>query len=377
MIIVTFVMLGFANLEKPLSGWKELWHSGDLAVFQGLPMLFRARIIHPSEIYKSSGGGHLKLGLPTPQPAAKRNPATSLSSANSLTSVSDPANSKLAFQNYIQHLADSLQAEISVAFRDLETGQEIFFHERRMMHAASTMKVPVMIEVFRQAEKGKFGLDDSVTVKNQFASIVDGSLYRLDISDDSDSSVYRALGQKMPIRQLVEQMITVSSNLAANLLIELVGAENVTATLRELGVKNMQVRRGVEDIKAYQRGWNNQTDAFDMMLTLQMIAEKQAPLSGAACDSMLAILQRQKFRDAIPAGLPEGTVVGNKTGSITKIAHDGAIVFPKPAFEKKPTTARKPYVLVVLTKGIQEEKSANRIIAAISRKIYLGLMASL
>jgi beta-lactamase class A len=189
--------------------------------------------------------------------------------------------------------------------------------------------------------------------------------------------IYNAIGKKMTIRQLVEQMITVSSNLATNLLIELVGAENVTATLRELGIQNMQVRRGVEDIKAYQRGWNNQTDAFDLMLTLQMIAEKQAPLSGAACDSMLAILQRQKFRDAIPAGLPAGTVVGNKTGSITKIAHDAAIVFPKSEFDKKPTAARKPYVLVVLTRGLQEEKSANRIIAAISRKIYLGLMASL
>jgi beta-lactamase class A len=368
-IIVTFVILGIAS-------WNEWWHSGHSGAFQDLPISFSVWIIHASAIYKSSGGGSLKLGLPTPPPAAKRNPATPFSSANSLTSASPPSNSKLAFQNYLQHLADSLQAEISVAFRDLETGREFLFHERRMMHAASTMKVPVMIEVFRQAEKGKFGLDDSLTIKNQFTSIVDGSPYHLNAVDDSDSLIYNAIGKKMAIRQLVEQMITVSSNLAANLLIELVGAENVTATLRELGIKNMQVRRGVEDIKAYQRGWNNQTDAFDLMLTLQRIAEKQV-VSPAACDSMLAILQRQKFRDAIPAGLPEGTVVGNKTGSITKITHDAAIVFPKPEFDKKPTTARKPYVLVVLTRGIQEEKSANRIIAAISRKIYLGLMASL
>jgi len=369
-IIVTFVILGIAS-------WNELWHSGDLAVFQGLPILFRTRIIHPSAIYKSSGGGHLKLGLPTPPAIATGKPATPLSSANNSISASQPSNFKLDLQNYLQHLADSLQAEIGVAFRDLETGQEIFFHERRMMHAASTMKVPVMIEVFRQAEKGKFGLDDSVTIKNQFVSIVDGSPYHLDVGDDSDSLLYGAIGKKMAIRQLVEQMITVSSNLAANLLIELVGAENVTATLRELGIKNMQVRRGVEDIKAYQRGWNNQTDAFDMMLTLQMIAEKRAPLSGAACDSMLAILRRQKFREGIPAGLPSGTGVGNKTGSITAIAHDCAIVFPRFELEKNPNTARKPYVLVVLTKGIQEEKSANRIIAAISRKIYPGLMTSL
>ena len=164
-----------------------------------------------------------------------------------------------------------------------------------------------------------------------------------------------------------------SSNLATNILIELAGAENVMATLHDLGAKNMQVRRGVEDTKAYQRGLNNQTDAFDLMLTLQAIAEKRAA-SPTACDSMLAILQRQKFREGIPAGLPNGVVVANKTGWITGITHDGAIVFPeKQVSSDKP---RQPYVLVVLTKGIQEEKSANRVIAAISSKIYSALRSA-
>jgi beta-lactamase class A len=284
---------------------------------------------------------------------------------------------KTSLQHFIQNLADSLHAEIGVAFRDLETGKEFFFNERKMMHAASTMKVPVMIEVFRQAEMGKFHLDDSVAVKNQFNSIVDGSSYRLDIGDDSDESIYGAIGKKMTIRQLVEQMITVSSNLATNILIELVGAEKTMATLRELGAKNMQVRRGVEDIKAYRLGLNNQTDAFDMMLALQALAEKRAA-SPTACDRMLAILQRQKFRDGIPAGLPDGMVVANKTGSITAIAHDCAIVFPESreniASQKKSLNTRKPYLLVVLTSGIQEEKTAQRTIAAISQEIYRGLI---
>jgi beta-lactamase class A len=306
--------------------------------------------------------------------AAKRIAAPSLSSANNSITASQLSTS--AWKAYLQHLADSLHAEIGLAFRDLETGEEVFFNERQMMHAASTMKVPVMIEVFRQAEKGKFRLDDSLLVQNEFKSIVDGSLFDLEMGDDSDDSMYRALGKRMTIRHLVEQMITVSSNLATNLLIELVDAKSVMATLHELGIHNMQVRRGVEDGKAYQRGLNNQTDAFDLMLALQAIAEKHAA-SPTACDSMLAILQRQKFRDGIPAGLPAGTMVGNKTGSITRIAHDSAIVFPQFQFDKKPTTARKPYLLVVLTKGIQEEKSAHRVMTEISRKIYDGLMASL
>jgi beta-lactamase class A len=141
----------------------------------------------------------------------------------------------------------------------------------------------------------------------------------------------------------------------------------------------MKVLRGVEDIKAYRLGLNNQTDAFDMLLTLQTIVEKRAA-SLAACDTMLAILKRQKFREKIPAGLPSGTVVANKTGDITRIAHDCAIVFPAlPSDQPSPqlqTTARKPYLLVVLTSGIHDNTQANHIIAEISRKIYQTIIFS-
>jgi len=359
-LILTFVMFGFAS-------WNELWCSG-------LPAQHETRDGNASPVHTSTTGSRPKLDAEMLPQAAKRSSTPILSIENNSLETST---SKLTLRDYIQSLADSLHAEIGVAFRDLETGREFFFNERKMMHAASTMKVPVMIEVFRQAASGKFHLDDSLLVKNEFKSIVDGSPYNLDAGDDGDESIYGAIGGQMTIRQLVEQTITVSSNLAANILIELVGAEKVTATLRELGIRNMQVRRGVEDSKAYQLGLNNQTDAFDLMLALQAIAEKRAPLSWINCDSMFAILQRQKFRDGIPAGLPNGTIVGNKTGSITKIAHDGAIVFPKFELEKKQTITRKPYVLVVLTSGIEEEKSALRVIAAISRNIYQGLILSL
>lgn len=266
----------------------------------------------------------------------------------------------------IQHLADSLHAEISVAFYDLQTGRSFNFHERRLLHAASTMKVPVMIEVFRQAEAGAFSLDDSLLVRNEFKSIVDGSAFSLDMTDDSDDSLYKMIGQparpgRLSIRQLVEAMITVSSNLAANILIDLVGAGNVTTTLRSLGIVNMQVLRGVEDIKAYERGLNNRTDAYDMMLVMRAIVQNKAA-TPASCAQMLEILKRQKFRENIAAGLPAGTVVANKTGSITNIDHDAAIVFPP---------NRQPYVLVVLTHNISDHGQARQAIAEISKRIYL------
>lgn len=120
-------------------------------------------------------------------------------------------------------------------------------NEKIMSHAASTMKTPVMIEVVRQSVQGRFSLDDSLEVRNEFKSIVDGSPYTLDLGDDSDDSMYKRIGGRASIRELIHEMITVSSNLATNILIQLVGAGNVTATMRTLGALDIEVLRGVED----------------------------------------------------------------------------------------------------------------------------------
>lgn len=275
------------------------------------------------------------------------------------------SDSRAAIDHYLKHLSDSLQAEFGVAFRDLETGREYFFNEKKMMHAASTMKVPVMIEVYRQIEAGKFRLEDSVFVRNHFASIVDGSSYSLDLGEDSDEAIYDVIGEKMSIKDLVHQMITVSSNLATNLLIELVDAKNVMTTLKELGIADMQVLRGVEDIKAFELGRNNRTHAYDLMLCLQAIAEHRAA-SPALCQAMIAVLKDQKFRDSIPAGLPEGFIAANKTGSITAINHDAAIVLHP---------NRKPIVLAVLTHKIASHEQARATIAALTQRLFKTLVA--
>jgi beta-lactamase class A len=251
-------------------------------------------------------------------------------------------------------------AEVGLAFKDLESGESLLIRADMMMHAASLMKVPVMIEVFRQAEQGKFQLDEKILVKNEFKSIVDGSPYSLTVTDDSDDDIYQYIGKKLSIKELVHRMITVSSNLATNVLIELVDAPNVMRTLDELGIHNMKVLRGVEDIKAYEKGLNNQTDALSMMQVLLSILEGAAG-SEEACQQMIEILSQQKFRAKIPAGIPEGIRVGNKTGSITRIDHDAAIVFPE---------ERKPYVLVVLTRGIENREDAEGLIAGLSKVIY-------
>jgi beta-lactamase class A len=258
----------------------------------------------------------------------------------------------------IQQLIDASGAEVSVVLRTLDGKDEVLIDPDRKFHAASTMKVPVMIELFRQTDAGQLRLDEPLPIKNEFHSIVDGTVYQLSVGDDSDAEIYKAVGTSLPLRTLCEAMITVSSNFAANLLIERVGAANVRTTVRRLGADGMYVLRGVEDQKAFDQGLNNSTTARALATLMQALAEGKA-VSPAADAEMVAILKRQKFNDAIPAGLPPGTPVAHKTGTITKIHHDAAIVF-----------GPRPYVLVVLVRGIQDQKVSGPLMASISREIW-------
>jgi beta-lactamase class A len=246
----------------------------------------------------------------------------------------------------------------------LATGDTLTIRGDRRFHAASTMKVPVMAEVFRQAQTGRFALDDSLTIRNQFTSIVDTSTYR--IEDDSDSAIYDRLGEQMSIRDLTERMITVSSNLATNMVIELVSPQSVQQLLDNIGAGRMQVRRGVEDLKAYRRGLNNTTTAADLATILTAIASHSL-VSPEACRKMVAILKQQEFNDTIPAGLPDNVEIAHKTGWITEIHHDAAIVYPLNA---------APYVLVVLTEGIPERETSAALHARIAQTVHESLRPS-
>ena len=258
------------------------------------------------------------------------------------------------------------KAVVGVAFHDLQTGDTLFLGAEESFHAASTMKVPVMIELFRRVDAGTLRLDQGIPLVNQFTSIADGSTYSLNASDDSDSLAYTLVGTRVPVAELIEHMITRSSNLATNALIELVGAENANETAHTLGARNIKVLRGVEDTPAFRAGMNNTTTARDLAVLLEAIETGRAA-SRRSCDTMREILARQEFNEEIPAGLPPGTKVAHKTGWITGVLHDAAIVYPP---------NRKPYVLVVLTRDIPDEKVARALIADVSRIVWAHVMSS-
>jgi len=249
-------------------------------------------------------------------------------------------------------------AQVGIVLRTLDGREEWYSRADDSFHAASTMKVPVLIELFHQAKEGKLKLSDTIVVKNEFHSIVDGSTYKLDAADDSEAELYKAEGKTWALSELAELMITVSSNLATNLLIEKLGVENIRAEVHALGADGMNVLRGVEDGKAFQKGLNNTTTARGLAILLTAIAKGKA-VDAESSKQMIAILERQKFNEAIPAGLPPGTRVAHKTGDITKIHHDAAIVF-----------AKRPFVLVVLVRGIADEKESYALAAAIAKELY-------
>ncbi len=250
---------------------------------------------------------------------------------------------------------------IAVAYCDLATGATLLRNEKLSFHAASTVKLPVMVALFGAAANGEIKLREPIAIRNQFTSLADGTTFELDPKDDGDPDLYAAAGQTRPVEELIARMIDKSSNLATNLLVARIGAERVTEAMRALEVYDLVILRGVEDGKALAAGLNNRATANDLMILLRAIAAGKA-VSPAASARMVEILAGQESNEKIPAGLPAGVRVAHKTGDITGVHHDAAIVYPP--------GAAAPYVLVVLTAGFPDQPAADAAIAAISRTVW-------
>ena len=263
--------------------------------------------------------------------------------------------------NRIRQITEAAEGRYAVAFIDVNDPEtNLFIHADEWFHAASTMKTPVMIEVYRQAAEGKFELDDKLTIRNEFTSIADGETYSMDIGRDKGDALYEHLGSELSIRELVYSMIVRSGNLATNIVIEHAGAENVNRTMAETGAEGIRVLRGVEDMAAFRAGLNNEVTARGLAMMYLRLAEGSI-LDEADSDEVISVLMDQHFRDMIPARLPENVKVAHKTGSITGVRHDSGIVYLPDG---------RSYVLVILSKEVPERENANRTGAKISRLVY-------
>lgn len=265
-------------------------------------------------------------------------------------------------RDQITQIADNAGAEaIAVALFDFRHSTEWSFHGDRWFHAASTIKVPVLLGVFGAIDRGRLTEFSRVHIRNRFYSVVDGSPFRIDSGRDSTPDVHQAIGKTMQVRELARHMIVTSSNLATNLLIDIAGVDGIQHTLTDLGLDSgIEFTRGVEDTVAWEQDINNRVTAQGLLSALRMIAEERA-ISRDASRHMLDILHGQEFKRGIPAGLPDDARVAHKTGEISTVAHDAGIVY---------LPDREPYVIVILTEWESSRSGRQDTIARISRAVY-------
>jgi beta-lactamase class A len=230
-------------------------------------------------------------------------------------------------------------------------------------YAASTMKLPLLVAAYRLAERGDLDLDRAVPVHNEHRSAHDGTVFSLDQDDDQDDETWGRLGFDVDLRTLARHAVVRSGNLATDLLLEHVGTAAVAAVLRDAGCSPATVLpRGIGDAAAREHGLDNLVTTADLARVIGGVAARTLA-SRETCAAVEAVLAAQEHRDQVPAGLPDGVYVANKTGWVDGVAHDVALVRPEDG---------APYVLVVCSTADADEETLCAVNASISRAVWLA-----
>ncbi len=249
----------------------------------------------------------------------------------------------------------SIPGITAVYAHDMSLGQAIFSHNATQpFPAASTIKLLIMLTAFQLEDASPGTLHAPVRI------------HRSDLVGGSEFLARAGGGERYSVGELVRPMITVSDNSAANALITHFGFDAINASARRARMRATHLRRHFLDYSAIVRHHENVTTAADMgRLLYQLERGSRESLhtvaSPPACRTMIEILLGQTDRDKIPAGVPSGVPVANKTGEVDGVRNDVAIVDP---------FGDSPYVLTVLTKNVGDYARATSGITHISRAMY-------
>src|SRR5258708_11144513 len=216
---------------------------------------------------------------------------------------------------------------LAVSVYDTASGATLSYQADRWFHAASTIKVAILAGVYAAIHEGRWPAHARLHIRNRFFSAADGSLFRISAERDANAEVHAAIGKMMRVRELAHHMITTSSNLATNLLLDLVGVETVQGVLDHYKIDGIDFPPGVEDDRASPPEITNPTTPSRLMSLLRLF-EPEETFSPEHSREMLDILHLQEFRNGIPGRLPREVRVAHKTGDISTIAHDAGIVYP-------------------------------------------------
>lgn len=256
-------------------------------------------------------------------------------------------------------MAESRPVAYAVAVHDYEDGFRFAINPDRTFHAASTIKVALLLAIGKAIDEGVVRAGDTLHVRNRFLSAIDGTPYRIDAETDGFPQLHKSIGRTAKISDLSEWMIVSSSNLATNLLLDYVGVDYAQKILRDAGVSGVELRRGVDDTKAHEQHHNNEATAAGLVQLFSVL--RGDFLSKPTRDLLINILLQQRFNSMIPAPLPSHASVAHKTGEISTACHDAGIVY---------LPERDPYILAVMTEVAPDKNGRREAIARISGAVF-------
>ncbi|PYV63772.1 MAG: serine hydrolase [Acidobacteria bacterium] len=270
-----------------------------------------------------------------------------LSTASAQTS-SDTATVKqqILWQKLEASIAEvdhNLDGVMGVAIEDLTSGQKYQLRENEVFPQASSIKIAVLAELYRQAQQGKLKLTDLYVVKS------------VDLVEDSPIMNGLTPGvTQITLRDLATMVAAVSDNSAANILIDRVGMENVNSFLDSLGLAHTRLRRKMMDLKAAGEGRENISTPGEMMTLLDAIYRGKV-LNKSLTDDFFKVLSTKK-NSWIPRDLPENLKIADKDGELEGVRNDSGVIFLE----------NRPYILCVMTTYLRRERDGEEAISKIS-----------
>lgn len=241
----------------------------------------------------------------------------------------------------------NLDGVLGLAILDLTSGQTFFLHPDDVFPQASSIKVAVLADLYRQAQDGKLKLNDLYTV--QSSDLVPDSTIMLGLTPGVT---------RITNRDLATMMVAVSDNAATNVLIDHVGMNNVNSLMDQLGLPQTRLRRKMMDIKAAAEGRENISTPREMMTLLESLYRGKV-LNKEMTDDFFKMLSTKK-ESFIPRELPDDLQIANKPGELEGVRNDSGVIFAK----------NRPYILCVMTTYLRNERSGEEAISKISGATY-------
>jgi beta-lactamase class A len=265
----------------------------------------------------------------------------------------------------LRQISDRVTAgTIGVSVYDYLSALSWQFNGDRWFHAASVIKLAILVALYDASDQGRFSLGNRLHVRNRFLSVADGLPFRIDPNRDADSEVHAANGRTMQVRQLARRMIITSSNLATNLLVNLVGVEHARETMARLEIQGVELNRGVEDERAFEQGISNRMTPNGAVALLRAIFAAKG-VSPEASEEMNNLLLDQQVSGTIGPGLPDHVrpiaKIAHKTGEISTVTHDAGAVF---------MPSRPPYLVAIFVESAGDLKERQEAGIAASAAIW-------